>query len=149
MKEILNDNGITRFNSIGEINIFINNYESEKKEIPKIIENSLDEEINNLQSVLIKRQQIHDDLNAELLNELNHKIKKLEDTSKQAIEKSNDLDTIVAEPKTQYDKDHNIYKFVNQIEIVGTQKRIPDGIIYINGLPVVVFEFKSSSMKIT
>src|SRR5690554_6214054 len=30
------------------------------------------------------------------------------------------------------------------MEIIGTEKRIPDGIIYINGIPVVVFEFKSS-----
>jgi type I restriction enzyme R subunit len=29
---------------------------------------------------------------------------------------------------------NNTYKFVNQLEIVGTEKRIPDGIIYINGL---------------
>lgn len=38
----------------------------------------------------------------------------------------------------------NSYKFVNQLEIVGTEKRIPDGIIYINGIPVVVFEFKTA-----
>ncbi|MBI9040209.1 type I restriction endonuclease subunit R [Lutibacter sp.] len=38
----------------------------------------------------------------------------------------------------------NTYKFVNQLEIVGTEKRIPDGILYINGLPVVVFEFKTA-----
>jgi len=68
-----------------------------------------------------------------------------------AQRRSNDLDNIVAEPKVKYlsadkagGKDHNIYKFVNQLEIVGTEKRIPDGIIYINGLPVVVFEFKSA-----
>jgi len=68
-----------------------------------------------------------------------------------AQRKSNDLDNIVAEPTAKYlsadkagYKDHNIYKFVNQLEIVGTEKRIPDGIIYINGLPVVVFEFKSA-----
>ena len=41
-------------------------------------------------------------------------------------------------------KNNNIYKFVNQLEIVGTERRIPDGIIYINGLPLVVFEFKST-----
>ena len=41
-------------------------------------------------------------------------------------------------------KDNNIYKFVNQLEITGTEKRIPDGIIYINGLPLVVFEFKTA-----
>jgi len=57
---------------------------------------------------------------------------------------SRDLDNIVAEQQAKYGTDHNIYKFVNQLEIVGTEKRIPDGIIYINGLPVVVFEFKSA-----
>ena len=41
-------------------------------------------------------------------------------------------------------KNKNIYRFVNQLEIVGEQKRIPDGIIYVNGLPLVVFEFKSA-----
>ena len=57
---------------------------------------------------------------------------------------SPDLDFIVAEPNAQYPADCNIYKFVNQLEIVGSEKRIPDGIIYINGLPLVVFEFKSA-----
>ena len=42
------------------------------------------------------------------------------------------------------DNDKNIYKFVNQLEIVGYERRIPDGIIYINGLPLVVFEFKTA-----
>lgn len=41
-------------------------------------------------------------------------------------------------------EDRNIYKFVNQFEIIGFEKRIPDGIIYINGLPLVVFEFKTA-----
>ena len=36
---------------------------------------------------------------------------------------------------------------VNQLEIVGRERRIPDGILYINGLPVVVFEFKSSTRE--
>lgn len=40
--------------------------------------------------------------------------------------------------------DKNIYKIVNQLEIVGYEKRIPDGILFINGLPLVVFEFKSA-----
>ena len=38
----------------------------------------------------------------------------------------------------------NIIKIINQLEIQGTEKRIPDAIIYINGLPLVVFEFKSA-----
>ncbi len=41
-------------------------------------------------------------------------------------------------------QEENTYRFVNQLEIVGTERRIPDGILYINGLPVVVFEFKSA-----
>ena len=40
--------------------------------------------------------------------------------------------------------DRNIFKIVNQLEIVGQEKRIPDGIVYVNGLPVVVMEFKSA-----
>ena len=39
---------------------------------------------------------------------------------------------------------HNIYKVVNQFDIIGNEHRIPDAIIYINGLPVVVFEFKNA-----
>ena len=52
--------------------------------------------------------------------------------------------TFAAEEKAGYGPDNNIYRFVNQLEIFGNEKRIPDGIIYINGLPLVVFEFKSA-----
>jgi len=38
----------------------------------------------------------------------------------------------------------NSYRIVNQMEIKGYELRIPDGILYINGLPLVVFEFKSA-----
>ncbi|MEI6348887.1 MAG: HsdR family type I site-specific deoxyribonuclease [Bacteroidota bacterium] len=54
------------------------------------------------------------------------------------------LISIAAEPEEVYQPDNNIYKFVNQLEIFGAEKRIPDGIVYINGLPLVVFEFKSA-----
>lgn len=47
------------------------------------------------------------------------------------------------------DYDHpenNIFKIVNQFEIegVGGQLRIPDGIVFLNGIPAVVLEFKSA-----
>lgn len=42
------------------------------------------------------------------------------------------------------DEVSNIYRVVNQMEIVGSERRIPDAILYINGLPLVVFEFKSA-----
>ncbi|MCM1167482.1 MAG: type I restriction endonuclease subunit R [Lachnospiraceae bacterium] len=42
--------------------------------------------------------------------------------------------------------ENNIFKIVNQFEIVGVnnQLRIPDAVVFINGIPVVVFEFKSA-----
>lgn len=58
--------------------------------------------------------------------------------------KKDKLTNIAAEPASEYGEDLNIYRLVNQLEIVGSHKRIPDGIIYINGLPLVVFEFKSA-----
>lgn len=64
--------------------------------------------------------------------------------NKHRIPKEDDLLKIVAEPDTEYGEDQNIYRFVTQLEITGSEKRIPDGIIYINGLPLVVFEFKSA-----
>jgi len=57
---------------------------------------------------------------------------------------SDQLLAITADSHTEYSADTNIYKFVTQFEILGNEKRIPDGIIYINGLPLVVFEFKSA-----
>lgn len=52
-----------------------------------------------------------------------------------------------AEPSADYSLDSfNRYTIVNQLDISGKdqQVRIPDAIIYINGLPLVVFEFKSA-----
>lgn len=63
---------------------------------------------------------------------------------KQRQPREDELLSIVAEPEAPYSSDTNIYKFVNQLEIAGSEKRIPDGIVYINGLPLVVFEFKSA-----
>lgn len=69
----------------------------------------------------------------------------------QAQRQAKDLDTLplllskAEELLPAYLKeDNNVYRFVTQMEIVGSEKRIPDGILYINGLPVVVFEFKST-----
>lgn len=45
----------------------------------------------------------------------------------------------------------NIFKIVNQFEIEGVdnQLRIPDGIVFINGIPVIVLEFKSAVQENT
>lgn len=39
---------------------------------------------------------------------------------------------------------NNTFRIVNQIEIKENEKRIPDAIVFINGLPLIVFEFKSA-----
>jgi type I restriction enzyme, R subunit len=58
--------------------------------------------------------------------------------------KAGEVPEIVAEDMEVYHSGGNIFKMVNQLEIYGNEKRIPDGILYINGLPIVVFEFKSA-----
>ncbi|MGL5603779.1 MAG: type I restriction endonuclease, partial [Plesiomonas sp.] len=53
-------------------------------------------------------------------------------------------------PTNKNGADNNRYRLVNQLEIEGQtreggqQTRIPDAILYVNGLPLVVFEFKSA-----
>ncbi|HAT4307277.1 TPA: type I restriction endonuclease subunit R [Clostridium perfringens] len=42
------------------------------------------------------------------------------------------------------DVENNIFKIVNQMEIKQYHDRIPDAIVYVNGLPLLVFEFKSA-----
>ena len=65
--------------------------------------------------------------------------------NRQRQPKAEQLIHIATDREIEYTSaDTNIYKFVNQLEIVGNEKRIPDGIVYINGLPLVVFEFKSA-----
>ena len=39
---------------------------------------------------------------------------------------------------------NNSFKFVNQFAIEGEHHRIPDGIVFVNGLPLVVLEFKNA-----
>ena len=47
------------------------------------------------------------------------------------------------------ENDNNTYKIVNQLAIKGYEMRIPDLILYINGLPLVVFEFKTAIQENT
>lgn len=49
---------------------------------------------------------------------------------------------------TEVEKDalgkNNLFRFVNQFAIDGEHTRIPDGIVFVNGLPLVVLEFKNA-----
>ncbi|EON93072.1 type I site-specific deoxyribonuclease, HsdR family protein [Marinobacter lipolyticus SM19] len=58
-----------------------------------------------------------------------------------------DVDTFIADDGEDYNAGGNIYRVVNQLEVEGLEKRIPDAILYINGLPLVVFEFKSATRE--
>lgn len=64
--------------------------------------------------------------------------------SEHRIPKRSEVLSVVAEESASYNATYNIYNIVTQMEIIGYEKRIPDGILYINGLPLVVFEFKSA-----
>lgn len=60
-------------------------------------------------------------------------------------ENPNDKDihiNLINYSKNEIDK--NNFKVINQLEFEENHLRIPDGIIYINGLPLVIFEFKSA-----
>lgn len=64
-------------------------------------------------------------------------------------ESLDELATAVGEKPSSYGsfkgfQDTNIYRVVNQLEIEGRELRIPDCVLYINGLPLVVLEFKSA-----
>lgn len=88
LKGVLYQNGITRFGSIGEINDFIKNYETEKNQIPSAIENEFDNEISLLQIDLAKYQQDYEALKSDVSNEITSKINELEIELKLAAEKS-------------------------------------------------------------
>lgn len=47
------------------------------------------------------------------------------------------------------EENKNTYKIVNQLAIKGYEMRIPDLILYINGLPLIVFEFKTAIQENT
>lgn len=54
------------------------------------------------------------------------------------------LPNLFIEPIDFNNEGNNLFRIVNQLEIQGSERRIPDGIVYVNGLPVVVLEFKSA-----
>lgn len=120
LKNILDDHGITRFNSIGEINAFINNYASERKEIPAIVEKTLNEEINELQRDLDIYQHEYDDLKRQILNELTQNLQFLEETLKHVIEKSNKnmLTKILYYPKIKIQSIKRLYLEKNFEKII-------------------------------
>jgi hypothetical protein len=77
IKSKLNQKGISRFNSIGAINTFIQNFENEKQKAYNETEQKLNAEIASLKIHSIELQKVHDDLKYNEENRLNNKINKL------------------------------------------------------------------------
>lgn len=67
IKEILNENGVTRFNSIGEINEFLKNYKYEREELVKTTKVTFDQELKELEETTKKAIQ---DSNKKLINKI-------------------------------------------------------------------------------
>ena len=93
IREILNQNGITRFNSIGEISGFLKNYNFEKNKISEDIEHALDLETKELQFELIEKEQSHDNLKKEITRKLNVKVKNIKDKFS-LVEKKSEINLI-------------------------------------------------------
>ena len=77
LKESLSRNGITRFNSIGEIRRFLRDFETEKEQLPSRIERDVEAEIQNMQSTLASHQRTYDEQTREIRSEIEQQIHKL------------------------------------------------------------------------
>jgi hypothetical protein len=88
LKETLSRSGITRFNSLGEIDRFIKNYETERKQLPSRIEGALEAEIQDMHATLARHQQIYEELKADIRNEIRQKAQELEVETRKARDKS-------------------------------------------------------------
>lgn len=88
LKEALSRSGIKRFNSIGEIDRFIKNYETEKKQLPSLIESALEAEIQGMHSTLARHQQTYEELKAGIRNEITQKAQELEVETRKARDKT-------------------------------------------------------------
>ncbi|WP_416399176.1 type I restriction endonuclease [Allohahella sp. A8] len=91
-------------------------------------------------SVFLAAQYAGDNITA---GETESVIQQLDSLPEQRVPLEGEVETLVLEPAAAYDTG-NIFRLVNQLVVEGTEKRIPDAILYINGLPLVVFELKSA-----
>lgn len=71
LRETLSRNGITRFNSVGDINRFLKDFAAEKDSLHKFLEQELEKETKNLQSQLQNQQESYVKLKSSTQNEIN------------------------------------------------------------------------------
>lgn len=90
LKEALVRSGITKFNSIGEIQSFLRDFETEKDQLPSRIERELEVEIQHMQSALESHQQAYDELGTRVRNEIEQRLLELNAEITRASDRSND-----------------------------------------------------------
>ncbi len=88
LKESLSRNGITRFNSIGEIRSFVEQFEIEKTTLPPLIRGEVEAEIQDMQSMLSRHQQDCNELKANVRSEIDREIQNLDSALIRAKNKS-------------------------------------------------------------
>lgn len=93
IRATLNENGIYRFNSIGDINNFVESYDLERNEVIKKVENDLDLEINTLSTKKTKLNDDYDQLKNSETNTIQEKIAALK--SKKDYFASKNQDNII------------------------------------------------------
>jgi len=77
LKETLRKSGITRFSSIGDINRFLENYDTEKKELPNQIEKDFDSVTEEKQSSLANQKTNFEQLIFDTRNDIKREIEEL------------------------------------------------------------------------
>lgn len=88
LKKVLSENGITRFNSISEINHFLKNYEKEKKQILKDTEKAFDREVADLRTAFEDIKERYEKQTDKARKQVNLEIFKLKKLLKQTKNKS-------------------------------------------------------------
>lgn len=88
LKESLSQNGITRFNSVGEIRRFISDYDFEKHHIPNKIALEFDKEIERDRETLSKETAAYADDRRRIRDEIEEQISALRTSLKQATDRS-------------------------------------------------------------
>jgi len=141
------------------INLFQENgYEYiENNSISRNTRNVLIEE--DIKSYLVNNYQLNNDQINQLINSLkNISISDLYSANKETInfiksgiylDDKTTNESIFVELIDFKNPSNNVFKFVNQFEIKGLARRIPDIVVFVNGLPLVVIEFKSAMREET
>jgi len=88
IKESLNQKGITRFNSIGDINKFKSNYELKTHKISNQVTHDFNIEVDNLQADKNILHKSYNDLKTKSTKELNNTITKLKNKSDHLVSKN-------------------------------------------------------------